>query len=98
MRPRSKSSLSGVPACGLLILPKLRRQVATRRAQGQRTRFGELFLRCNYMASISWSSVNLLVLLAFPFSTTLISPVVGLVALPYFLAMASDLRYCRSEE
>ena len=79
---------------GLLILPKLRRQVATRRAQGQRTRFGELFLRCNYMASISWSSVNLLVLLAFPFSTTLISPVVGLVALPYFLAMASDLRYC----
>jgi cellulose synthase/poly-beta-1,6-N-acetylglucosamine synthase-like glycosyltransferase/chitodextrinase len=79
---------------GLLILPKLRRQCRARRAQGQRTRFGELFLRCNYMASISWSSVNLLVLLAFPFSTTLISPVVGLVALPYFLAMASDLRYC----
>jgi cellulose synthase/poly-beta-1,6-N-acetylglucosamine synthase-like glycosyltransferase len=79
---------------GLLILPRLRRQSHARRAAGQRTRFGELFLRCNYMASICWSSVNLLVLLAFPFSATLISPLLGLVALPYFLAMASDLRYC----
>ena len=79
---------------GLLILPKLRRQSRARRAQGRRTRFGELFLRWNYMASISWSSVSLLVLLAFPFSAALISPLLGLVALPYFLAMASDLRYC----
>ena len=79
---------------GLLIMPKLRRQSRARRAQGQRTRFSELFLRWNYMASICWSSASLLVLLAFPFSATLISPLLGLVALPYFLAMASDLRYC----
>ena len=79
---------------GLLILPKLRRQSRARRRKGQRTRFGELFLRWNYMASISWSSISLLILLAFPFSATLISPLLGLVALPYFLAMASDLRYC----
>jgi cellulose synthase/poly-beta-1,6-N-acetylglucosamine synthase-like glycosyltransferase/chitodextrinase len=79
---------------GLLIIPKLRRQSRARRALGQRTGFGELFLRWNYMASISWSSISLLVLLAFPFSATLISPLLGLVALPYFLAMASDLRYC----
>jgi len=79
---------------GLLILPKLRRQSRARRARGQRTRFGELFLRWNYMASISSSSISLLVLLAFPFSATLISPLLGLVALPYFMAMASDLRYC----
>jgi cellulose synthase/poly-beta-1,6-N-acetylglucosamine synthase-like glycosyltransferase/chitodextrinase len=79
---------------GLLILPKLRRQTRARRRSGQRTRFGELFLRWNYMASICWSSVSLLVLLAFPFSATLISPLLGLVALPYFAAMASDLRYC----
>jgi chitodextrinase len=79
---------------GLLIVPKLRRQSRARRARGERTRFGELFLRWNYMASISWSSVSLLVLLAFPFSAALISPLLGLVALPYFLAMASDLRYC----
>ena len=80
---------------GLLILPKLRRQSPRPAApQGNRTRFGELFLRWNYMASICWSSVSLLILLAFPFSATLISPLLGLIALPYFLAMASDLRYC----
>ncbi len=79
---------------GLLILPKLRRQSRSRRARGERTRFGELFLRWNYMASISWSSFSLLVLLAFPFNATLISPLLGLVALPYFMAMASDLRSC----
>jgi cellulose synthase/poly-beta-1,6-N-acetylglucosamine synthase-like glycosyltransferase/chitodextrinase len=79
---------------GLLIVPKLRRQSRARKAQGQRTRFSELFLRWNYMASICWSSTSLLVLLAFPFSAALISPLLGLVALPYFLAMASDLRYC----
>jgi cellulose synthase/poly-beta-1,6-N-acetylglucosamine synthase-like glycosyltransferase len=79
---------------GLLILPKLHRQWRARRAHGERTRFSELFLRWNYMASICWASVSLPVLLAFPFSATLISPLLGLVALPYFLAMASDLRYC----
>jgi cellulose synthase/poly-beta-1,6-N-acetylglucosamine synthase-like glycosyltransferase/chitodextrinase len=79
---------------GLLILPKLHRQSRARKSKGQRTRFGELFLRWNYMASICWSSVSLLILLAFPFSATLISPLLGLLALPYFLAMASDLRYC----
>jgi cellulose synthase/poly-beta-1,6-N-acetylglucosamine synthase-like glycosyltransferase len=79
---------------GLLILPKLRRQWRARRARGERTRFGELFLRSNYMASICWSSVSLLILLAYPFSATLISPLLGLIALPYFAAMASDLKYC----
>jgi cellulose synthase/poly-beta-1,6-N-acetylglucosamine synthase-like glycosyltransferase/chitodextrinase len=79
---------------GLLILPKLWRQSRTRKSRGERTRFGELFLRWNYMASISWSSASLLVLLAFPFNATLISPLLGLVAFPYFVAMASDLRYC----
>ncbi len=79
---------------GLLILPKLHRQARIRRTEGQRSRFSELFLRWNYMASISWSSASLLILLAFPFSATLISPLLGLIALPYFMAMASDLRYC----
>jgi chitinase len=46
------------------------------------------------MASISWSSASLLILLAFPFSATLISPLLGVIALPYFMALASDLRYC----
>jgi len=79
---------------GLLILPKLHRQSRLRRKRGERTRFGELFLRWNYMASICWSSVSLVVLLAFPFDATLINPLLGLIALPYFAAMASDLHYC----
>ncbi len=79
---------------GLLILSKLRRQARARRAAGDRLRFNERFLRWNYMASICWSTVSLLVLLAFPFNATLINPLLGLVALPYFAAMASDLRYC----
>lgn len=79
---------------GLLILPKLHRQARERRKRGERTRFGELFLRWNYMASICWSSVSLVVLLAFPFDATLINPLLGVIALPYFVAMASDLRYC----
>jgi cellulose synthase/poly-beta-1,6-N-acetylglucosamine synthase-like glycosyltransferase/chitodextrinase len=79
---------------GLLILSKLHQQSRARKEQGKRTRFSELFLRWNYMASICWSSISLLILLAFPFNSALISPLLGLVALPYFLAMASDLRYC----
>ncbi len=79
---------------GLLILPKLRRQRRARRGRGERTRFGETFLRWNYMASITWSSVSLVVLLAFPFGATLLSPLLGVVALPYFWCMASDLRSC----
>ena len=79
---------------GLLIVPKLARQSRARRELGHRTRVGELFLRLNYMASISWSSVSLLVLLAFPIRATLISPLLAAVALPYFMAMSSDLRAC----
>ncbi len=79
---------------GLLILPKLRTLARARRKRGERTRFGELFMRTNYMASIAWSSLSLLMLLAFPFNATLISPWLFLVALPYFWAIASDLRYC----
>jgi cellulose synthase/poly-beta-1,6-N-acetylglucosamine synthase-like glycosyltransferase/chitodextrinase len=79
---------------GLLILSKLHRTSRIRKSQGNRIRFAEMFLRWNYMASICWSSTSLLILLAFPFSAALISPLLGLVALPYFVAQASDLRYC----
>ena len=50
-------------------------------------------MRTNYMASVAWSSLSLLLLLAYPFNATLISPWLAL-ALPYFWAMASDLHYC----
>jgi cellulose synthase/poly-beta-1,6-N-acetylglucosamine synthase-like glycosyltransferase len=79
---------------GLLILPRLWRQVRARRSRGETTRFGELFLRVNYMASITWSSVGLLFLLLYGFDDRVLSPFIVFVSLPYFLAMASDLRSC----
>nr|WP_082510018.1 glycosyltransferase family 2 protein [Leifsonia sp. Leaf325] len=78
---------------GLLILPKLWRQVRARKRRGEQVPMLELMLRVNYMASIAWASFGLVFLLAYPYDGRLLSPVVLLAALPYFLAMASDLRY-----
>ena len=79
---------------GLLILSKLREQSRARRARSERNRFGEVFLRVNYMASIFWASLCLLILLVYPFNSGLLKPLLPLIALPYFLMMAGDLRYC----
>ncbi|WP_082716948.1 glycosyltransferase family 2 protein [Microterricola viridarii] len=79
---------------GLLILPKLWDQLRERRFRRERVLMRELWLRVNYMASIAWASFGLLFLLAYPYDSRLLSPVVFLAALPYFLAMGSDLRDC----
>jgi EAL domain-containing protein (putative c-di-GMP-specific phosphodiesterase class I)/cellulose synthase/poly-beta-1,6-N-acetylglucosamine synthase-like glycosyltransferase len=79
---------------GLLILSKLRQQIRARRSRGEQNRFGEVFLRVNYMASIFWSSVCLLIMMAYPFNAGLLNPILLLVSVPYFVAMASDLRSC----
>ncbi|TFD88248.1 glycosyltransferase family 2 protein [Cryobacterium serini] len=79
---------------GLLILPKLWRQLRERKRNGHPISMLELFLRANYMASIAWASFGLMFLLVYPYDSRLLSPVVVLAALPYFLAMGSDLRYC----
>jgi len=79
---------------GLLILPKLWKQTKERRSKGEMVRKTELLLRVNYMASIAWASFGLIFLLAYPYNGRLLSPFVLLAALPYFLAMASDLKYC----
>jgi cellulose synthase/poly-beta-1,6-N-acetylglucosamine synthase-like glycosyltransferase len=79
---------------GLLILPKLWRAVRERRKRGERTSIGELLLRLNYMASIFWSSLFVLCLMIIPFNGHLVSPLTYAVALPYFAAMAVDLKYC----
>lgn len=79
---------------GLLIVPKLIRAVRRRRARDERTTIGELLLRFNYMASIAWSSLFVLCLMVIPFDGHLLSPLTFAVAVPYFLAMAVDLRYC----
>lgn len=79
---------------GLLIVPKLIRAVRRRREREERTTIGELLLRFNYMASIAWSSLFVLCLMVIPFDGHLLSPLTFAVAVPYFLAMAVDLRYC----
>ncbi|MBU1250382.1 MAG: glycosyltransferase [Actinobacteria bacterium] len=78
---------------GLLILPKYFRQIRERRARGERVTKTEILLRMNYMSSIAWASFGLVFLLAYPYDSRLLSPMVLLAALPYFLAMASDLKY-----
>jgi cellulose synthase (UDP-forming) len=79
---------------GLLILPKFLAQVRTRRRTDRPVRLGEWMIRVNYMASLAWASFALLFILAFPFDSDLLSPLVLLAAAPYFICQASDLRYC----
>lgn len=79
---------------GLLILPKLWATIRARKANNELVSKTEIFLRVNYMASIAWASFGLIFLLAFPYDGRLLSPFVVLAALPYFMAMASDLKYC----
>lgn len=79
---------------GLLILPALWRQIRARRDRGERQHLGETFLRINYMASICWASIGLIFLLLYQFNDQLISPLVLLISIPYFLMMAVDLKHC----
>lgn len=79
---------------GLLILPKYWRQLRLRRRAGEQIRMSEVLLRVNYMASIAWASVGLVFLLAYPYDSRLLSPLIIATALPYFLTMGADLRQC----
>lgn len=79
---------------GLLIMPKLLRRHSEHKRKRERVSYIELMLRTNYMASIAWASFGLVFILAYPYDSRLLSPLIVLAALPYFLAMASDLRYC----
>lgn len=78
---------------GLLILPKFWKQVRGRRQMLKPLGTAEIMLRVNYMASIAWASFGLVFLLVYPYDSRLVSPLVIVGALPYFLAMASDLHY-----
>ncbi|MDQ0094606.1 cellulose synthase/poly-beta-1,6-N-acetylglucosamine synthase-like glycosyltransferase [Paeniglutamicibacter psychrophenolicus] len=79
---------------GLLILPKFGRQIGERKRRNERIRLREVLLRVNYMASIAWASLGLIFLLAYPYDGRLLSPLIFVAALPYFIAMGSDLRDC----
>lgn len=78
---------------GLLILPKLFKRLRQHKRQHKPVSYIEVLLRINYMSSIAWASFGLIFLLVFPYDSRLLSPIVVLAALPYFLAMASDLHY-----
>lgn len=79
---------------GLLILPKLWSQIRQRKNRNELISVAEILLRVNYMTSIAWATFGLIFLLAYPYDGRLLSPLVVLAALPYFLTMAIDLRYC----
>ncbi|HWS32823.1 MAG TPA: EAL domain-containing protein [Actinoplanes sp.] len=85
---------------GLLILSRLKDQFRAKSKRSDKNRFGEYFLRVNYMASIFWSSVCLLIMLAYPFNAELLNPILLLISVPYFFMMAADLKslgYKRSD-
>jgi len=77
-----------------LILPKLLSAVRSRRRKNEYVSRAEVLIRLNYMASIAWASFGLIFLLAYPYDSRLLSPLVLLAALPYFMVQASDLKYC----
>jgi cellulose synthase/poly-beta-1,6-N-acetylglucosamine synthase-like glycosyltransferase len=79
---------------GLLIIPKLWKVIRERKRRSEYISPAEVLIRLNYMASIAWASFGLVFLLAYPYDGRLLSPFVLLAALPYFAAMASDLKYC----
>lgn len=79
---------------GLLILSKLISHNRERKIKNEESSRMEFIIRLNYMASIAWATFGLLFLLAYPYDGRLLSPLVLLAAFPYFLAMASDLKYC----
>lgn len=79
---------------GLLILPKFLSQIRERKNRGEIVSATEIMIRLNYLVSISWSTFGLVFLLAYPYDGRLLSPLVLLAALPYFIAMAVDLKYC----
>lgn len=80
---------------GLLILPKLWEEICMRRHHLKKISQVGIMLRLNYMASIAWSNLGLIFLLVYPYDGRLLSPFVLLAALPYFAAMAYDLKRCR---
>ena len=79
---------------GLLIIPKLWRLLQERKNKNRPLSKLEFIIRLNYIASIAWSNLGLVFLLAYPYDGRLLSPLVLLAAIPYFLSMAVDLKYC----
>jgi len=79
---------------GLLILPRLHELIVARRRKGEPLRLAQKLLRANYLGSITWVTVGLLAVLTLnPLGGQLVTVQLLLIATPYFVEMASDLRY-----
>lgn len=48
-------------------------------------------MRLNYLASITWATLGLILLLVYPFASSLMSALVVSMSVPYFAVMATDL-------
>jgi cellulose synthase/poly-beta-1,6-N-acetylglucosamine synthase-like glycosyltransferase len=80
---------------GLIILPKLHTLLRQRRRRGERTSLAELALRTDYLGSIAWSSLGVVllqVLMLVPGTATVVSPIALAATLPYLVGQALDLR------
>jgi hypothetical protein len=78
----------------LLILRKLAIHWRAKKERGETRHPVELLLRLNYLASITWATAGLVLLLAYPFNGGLLSGLVILMSAPYFVVMACDLKRC----
>jgi cellulose synthase/poly-beta-1,6-N-acetylglucosamine synthase-like glycosyltransferase len=76
---------------GLLMLGRLL-QLVRAKGRSRRERALEGFLRLSYLASVSWASAGLWLLLFYPFDQQLLSRWAVLTAVPYFTALSTDLR------
>lgn len=75
---------------GLIIMPKVFRLMWARKGSGA-TLF-EGFLRLTYLMGVLWAGLGLVTLLFYPFDDALVSGWALMAALPYFAALATDLR------
>lgn len=75
---------------GLLIMPKVFRMMWVRKRIGATLLEG--FLRLAYLMGVLWAGLGLVMLLFYPFDDSLISGWALMAAVPFFAALATDLR------
>ena len=71
-------------------MPKVFQMMRARKRIG--ATFLEGFLRLSYLMGVLWAGLGLVILLFYPFDDSLVSGWALMAALPFFLALATDLR------
>ncbi len=75
---------------GLIIMPKVFGMMRARKRIGATLLEG--FLRLSYLMGVLWAGIGLVILLFYPFDDSLVSGWALMAALPFFAALATDLR------